>query len=274
MVIHNGLQSFAAIRNDLLSFAIICSRLQSFTVIRNHCQSFAATRNDLHSFATICSHLQNLVLYLRTCLSAHLPIWPFAYLPPSPPVLSGKEPVVTTDDVKQQQERARKETERTKEILGARGETGGNVGTVWQKEREKEEGEEEERLRASKKAADAAVYVLCSWRANGDRGSTCRGARAVRSRCGYWACPTDPFIQSQSGGMVTPQSLPGTIYNSSPGRPSPGEVVRKPDAVQILPRSDKCPQTRKSCDPPRPSIEHLCQPPPLSGSLRRPGVCT
>ena len=54
------------------------------------------------------------------------------------------------------------------------------------------------------------------------RGSTCRGARAVR----------DPFIQSQSGGMVTPQSPPGTNYNSSPGRPSPGESVQIPDAVR------------------------------------------
>ena len=33
--------------------------------------------------------------------------------------------------------------------------------------------------------------------------------------------------------MVTPQSPPGTIYNSSPGRPSPGEVGAR--AVRILP---------------------------------------
>ena len=32
-------------------------------------------------------------------------------------------------------------------------------------------------------------------------GSTCRGARAVRARCGYWGCSVDPFIQNQSGGM-------------------------------------------------------------------------
>ena len=80
---------------------------------------------------------------------------------------------------------------------------------------------------------------------------------AVRARCGYWGCSVEPFIQSQSGGMVTPQSPPGTIYNSSPGRPSPGEVVQIPDvvcahgarAVRILPlgphyRSDvrfRCP---------------------------------
>ena len=51
-------------------------------------------------------------------------------------------------------------------------------------------------------------------------------------RCARGACAVrvlgllrDPFIQSQSGGMVMPQSPPGTIYNSSPGRPSPGEVV-------------------------------------------------
>ena len=48
-------------------------------------------------------------------------------------------------------------------------------------------------------------------------GSICR-ARAVRARCGYWGFSIDPFIQSQSGGMVTPQSPAGTIYNSSPGR--------------------------------------------------------
>jgi hypothetical protein len=55
---------------------------------------------------------------------------------------------------------------------------------------------------------------------------------AVHARCGYWGCPIDPFIQSQSGGMVTPQSPAGTIYNSSPRRPSPGEVVQIPDAVR------------------------------------------
>ena len=54
----------------------------------------------------------------------------------------------------------------------------------------------------------------------------------VRARCGYWGCSVDPFIQSQSGGMVTPQSPSGTIRNSSPGRPSPGEVVQIPDAVR------------------------------------------
>ena len=32
--------------------------------------------------------------------------------------------------------------------------------------------------------------------------------------------------------MVTRQSPPGTIYNSSPSRPSPGEVVQIPDAVR------------------------------------------
>ena len=32
--------------------------------------------------------------------------------------------------------------------------------------------------------------------------------------------------------MVTPQSPTGTIYNSSPRRPSPGEVVQIPDAVR------------------------------------------
>ena len=63
------------------------------------------------------------------------------------------------------------------------------------------------------------------------RGSIRRGARAVHARCGYWGCSVDPFIQSQSGGMVTPQSPAGTIYNSSPRRPSPGEVVQIPDAV-------------------------------------------
>ena len=52
-------------------------------------------------------------------------------------------------------------------------------------------------------------------------GSTCRGVRAVRAQCRYWGCSVDPFIQSQSGGMVTPQSPLGAIYNSSPGRPSP-----------------------------------------------------
>ena len=64
------------------------------------------------------------------------------------------------------------------------------------------------------------------------RGSIRRGARAVHARCGYWGCSVDPFIQSQSGGMVTPQSPAGTIYNSSPRRPSPGEVVQIPDAVR------------------------------------------
>ena len=64
------------------------------------------------------------------------------------------------------------------------------------------------------------------------RGSIRRGARAVHARCGYWGCSVDPFIQSQSGGMVTPQSPPGTIYNSSPSRPSPREVVQIPDAVR------------------------------------------
>ena len=59
-----------------------------------------------------------------------------------------------------------------------------------------------------------------------------RGARAVHARCGYWGCSIDPFIQSQSGGMVTPQSPAGTICNSSPRRPSPGEVVQIPDAVR------------------------------------------
>ena len=63
-------------------------------------------------------------------------------------------------------------------------------------------------------------------------GSIRRGARAVHARCGYWGCSTDPFIQSQSGGMVTPQSPAGTIYNSSPSRPSPREVVQIPDAVR------------------------------------------
>ena len=63
-------------------------------------------------------------------------------------------------------------------------------------------------------------------------GSIRRGARAVHARCGYWGCSVDPFIQSQSGGMVTPQSPAGTIYNSSPRRPSPGEVVQIPDAVR------------------------------------------
>ena len=61
-------------------------------------------------------------------------------------------------------------------------------------------------------------------------GSIRRGARAVHALCGYWGCSVDPFIQSQ-GGMVTPQSPAGTIYNSSPRRPSPGEVVQIPDAV-------------------------------------------
>ena len=64
------------------------------------------------------------------------------------------------------------------------------------------------------------------------RGSIRRGARAVHARCGYWGCSVDPFIQSQSGGMVTPQSPADTIYNSSPRRPSPGEVVQIPDAVR------------------------------------------
>ena len=59
-----------------------------------------------------------------------------------------------------------------------------------------------------------------------------RGAHAVHARCGYWGCSVDPFIQSQSGGMVTPQSPAGTIYNSSPRRPYPGEVVQIPDAVR------------------------------------------
>ena len=36
-------------------------------------------------------------------------------------------------------------------------------------------------------------------------GSIRRGARAVHARCGYWGCSVDPFIQSQSGGMVMPQ---------------------------------------------------------------------
>ena len=64
------------------------------------------------------------------------------------------------------------------------------------------------------------------------RGSTCHGARAVRAQCGYGVCSIDPFIQSQSGGMVTPHSQPGTIYNSSSSRPSPGGVVQIPDAVR------------------------------------------
>ena len=69
------------------------------------------------------------------------------------------------------------------------------------------------------------------WGVMVQRGSIRRGARAVHARCGYWGCSVDPFIQSQSGGMVTPQSPPGTIYNSSPSRPSPREVVQIPDAV-------------------------------------------
>ena len=56
-------------------------------------------------------------------------------------------------------------------------------------------------------------------------------------------CPW-PFIQSQSGGMVTSQSPPGTIYNSSPGRPSPGEVVQMPDTVH----------TRCGYSPPRVNV--------------------
>ena len=63
------------------------------------------------------------------------------------------------------------------------------------------------------------------------RGGVPAAVRA-RARCGYWGRSLDPFIQSQSGGMVTPQSPPGTIYNSSPRRPSPGEVVQIPDAVR------------------------------------------
>ena len=53
----------------------------------------------------------------------------------------------------------------------------------------------------------------------------------MRARCGYWGCSVAPFIRSQSGGMVTPQSPPCATHNSSPGRPSPGEVVQIPDAV-------------------------------------------
>ena len=90
------------------------------------------------------------------------------------------------------------------------------------------------------------------------RGSIRRGARAVHARCGYWGCSVDPFIQSQSGGMVTPQSPAGTIYNSSPRRPSPGEVVQIPDAVRarcargacavrILPLSTTCVQCHVFC---------------------------
>ena len=71
------------------------------------------------------------------------------------------------------------------------------------------------------------AWNLCSF-----RGSIRRGARTVHARCGYWGCSVDPFIQSQSGEMVTPQSPAGTIYNSSPRRPSPGEVVQIPDAVR------------------------------------------
>ena len=75
------------------------------------------------------------------------------------------------------------------------------------------------------------LVIVCSGLSLG--GSTCRSACVLLARCGYWGCSVDPFIQSQSGGMVTPQSPPGTIYNSSPGRPSPGEVVQIPDAVQV-----------------------------------------
>ena len=59
-----------------------------------------------------------------------------------------------------------------------------------------------------------------------------RGARAVHARYGYWGCSVDPFIHSQSGGMLTSQGLAGTIYNSSPRRPSFGEVVQIPHAVR------------------------------------------
>ena len=38
--------------------------------------------------------------------------------------------------------------------------------------------------------------------------------------------PGTTSIESQPRGMVTLQSIPGTIYNPSPGRPSAGEVVQ------------------------------------------------
>ena len=87
------------------------------------------------------------------------------------------------------------------------------------------------------------------------RGSIRRGARAVHARCGYWGCSVDPFIQSQSGGMVMPQSPPGAIYNSSPRRPSPGEVVQIPDAVRArCMRGARAvrilPQRKAYCTPP------------------------
>ena len=83
------------------------------------------------------------------------------------------------------------------------------------------------------------------------RGSACPGAHAVRVQCGYWGCSANPFIQSQSGGMVTPQSPPGTIFNSSPGRPSPGEIVQIPDTVR-----PQC--TRRADTPPHhgPNVLH------------------
>ena len=71
---------------------------------------------------------------------------------------------------------------------------------------------------------------------------------AVRARWGYWGCSVDPFIESQSGAMVTHQSPPGTIYNSSPGRPSPGEVVQIPARAVRIPTLS---QPKKRVDPVR-----------------------
>ena len=49
--------------------------------------------------------------------------------------------------------------------------------------------------------------------------------------------------------MATLQSPPGTIYNCSPGRPSPGEVVQIPDVVRARCAcgADTPPYSKMSC---------------------------
>ena len=67
----------------------------------------------------------------------------------------------------------------------------------------------------------------------------CKNMGEYQTRCARGACAVrvlglfrGPFHPEPIGGMVTPQSPAGTIYNSLPRRPYPGEVVQIPDAVR------------------------------------------
>ena len=95
---------------------------------------------------------------------------------------------------------------------------------------------------------------------------------------GTGVVPQTAIIQSQSGGMVPPQSPPGTIYNFSPG-PSPGEVVQIADTVCArcgYSPSDPSSVCRSPCPPisssqlhtlsPRPSLLNLSPTHPLASA--------